>query len=370
MVSIPNNRIDWIDQLKGFLLLVVCIGHLYINDFFNSLVTLSHPFELTTFYFLSGYLFNETKYNPKLYVRKKIKNLLIPYISLSILFCILDPRLWNIDYIQVENLIQHKMYPLCHISNSIITELQYLHLQFLSIFFIGISSPITGPLWFVFTLFCTSLLFYFIWYKLKNNIVLYIICAFTSLGISFLLNLHSICLPFSIQNILTAFFFFTIGFVQKKIIMLLQSFDSKKILAIIVINLLIYFVGININGCVGLYMNALGNNFLGLLLSTISGIFFITTTFIFFSKIKYFYFIKGIFKLITQNAIIILAVHYYTYRCCRILLHDYINEPWFPYLSLFIVIITCTISIPIFRNKLYWMIGKEKISMKESLSIN
>lgn len=141
---------------------------------------------------------------------------MFPYISLSILFCILDPRLWDIDYIQIENIIQHKMYSLCNISSSIQTEVQYLYLQIINIFFIGISSSITGPLWFVFTLFITSLLFHFIWNKLKNNIYLYLIVAFTSLGISYILYLHSICLPFSFQNILTALFFYILGFLCKK----------------------------------------------------------------------------------------------------------------------------------------------------------
>ncbi len=131
-----------------------------------------------------------------------------------------------------------------------------------------------------------------------------------------------------------------------------------------------YFI--NQNGGISLWSNALGPNLLFFILSTLTGIFLIINIFILFDKStnKLSIVVKGILRNIARNALIILAVHYWTIRCCNIFLHTYKNTVWYSFLVLVIVILNCILAIPLFRNKLYWLIGKKKISIKESLSIN
>ena len=130
-----------------------------------------------------------------------------------------------------------------------------------------------------------------------------------------------------------------------------------------------YFI--NQNGGISLWSNALGPSLLFFILSTLTGIFLIINIFILFGKStnKISIVVKGILRNIARNALIILAVHYWAIRCCNIFLNEYKNTAGYPLFVLFIVIFTCILAIPLFRNKLYWLIGKKKISVKESLSI-
>ena len=77
-----DNRIVWIDMLKGFAILAVMIGHLvphtYIGDFVYS-------FSVPLFIFVSGYLFK--RYGSfKEFLTHKFKSLLIPYLMFGLPF--------------------------------------------------------------------------------------------------------------------------------------------------------------------------------------------------------------------------------------------------------------------------------------------
>lgn len=144
--------------------------------------------------------------------------------------------------------------------------------------------------------------------------------------------------------------------------------DIKLALIIILLSL-IYLYAININGSISLVTNELGDNFFGYILSTISGIFLIVNIFIFLNRFVDKSILQGILKNIARNALIILAVHYWAIQCCRIFLNPISNEGYFPWLITLIMVIVTTLAIPIFRTKLYKLIGKEKISFEESLSI-
>lgn len=131
----------------------------------------------------------------------------------------------------------------------------------------------------------------------------------------------------------------------------------------------IYLYAINQNGAINLVTNELGNKFFGYILSTISGIFLIVSLFIFLNKFVSKSILQGILKNIARNALIILAVHYWAIQCSRIFLYPISKENYFPWLVTLIMIIVTILAIPIFRTKLYKLIGKEKITFKESLSI-
>jgi hypothetical protein len=66
---------------------------------------------------------------------------------------------------------------------------------------------------------------------------------------------------------------------------------------------------------------------------------------------------------------VILAVHWYALLVMRIVYKAQINRPGTAYLAIPIVVAILVVAIPLFRCKLYKLLGKEKISLRESLSI-
>ena len=65
----------------------------------------------------------------------------------------------------------------------------------------------------------------------------------------------------------------------------------------------------------------------------------------------------------------ILAVHWYILLVMRLLFREAINKPGFAYLSIGIVAVCVIAAIPLFRCKLYKLLGKERVSVRESLHI-
>ena len=81
-----QQRINWIDNLKGFILLLVCISHLGL---FPEICDYLKGARMTTFFFLSGLLFSTRKHPTlKSYWLSKCHSLLIPYFTLSFLFAL------------------------------------------------------------------------------------------------------------------------------------------------------------------------------------------------------------------------------------------------------------------------------------------
>lgn len=361
------NRINWIDELKGFILIIICLIHTHINIPFiggGNLIVICQAFSLSTFFFLSGLLFNIHKYsNINSYLGKKTKVLLVPYILLSLLFSFLDPRLYDLSLIERNDYLNTFFSP-----SDIHSNLEFLIMEFNSIFYYGI--PITtGPLWFVLTLFFVSILFFSVYHIFQGNTKCITIYAVLCLTTGWILNLYNIILPYCFSTVFTASFFFSLGFLTKKIIKYINEMAKIKIALIIIVLSPIYLYAINLNGAIGLMTNSLGTSLLGYILSTISGIFLIVSIFIFLNKFINESILQGILRNIARNALIILAVHYWIIKCCIIFLYSISKENYFSWLVTLIMIIVTILAIPLFRTKLYKLIGKEKITFKESLSI-
>ena len=360
------NRINWIDELKGFILILICLGHTHVNIPFlgENLITICQAFSLPTFFFLSGLLFSTHRYsNINSYLRRKIRVLLVPYILLSLLFSFLDPRLYNLSLIERNDYLNTFFS-----SADIHSNLEYLIIEFKSIFYYGLPI-ITGPLWFVLALFLVSTLFFTVHHVFHGNIKCITIYAVFCLIIGWILNLHDLTLPYCFSTVFTASFFFSFGYFAKKIIKYINEISRIKLGLIIILISPIYLYAININGIISLVANELGDKFFGYILSTISGIFLIASLFIFLNKFVSKSILQGILKNIARNALIILPVHYWAIQCSRIFLYPISKENYFPWLVTLIMIIVTIFAIPIFRTKLYKLIGKEKITFKESLSI-
>ena len=79
MNNLNNTRIEWIDMAKGYGIIFVLIGHLYIPI----ITPLLYTFHIPLFFFLSGYVFN-ADYVFELFFLKKIQKIIIPYFFLCI----------------------------------------------------------------------------------------------------------------------------------------------------------------------------------------------------------------------------------------------------------------------------------------------
>lgn len=300
------NRIDWIDELKGFILTIVCLAHTNINIPFlgGNLIVIMSAIRMPAFFFLSGILFSTRRYpNISSYMTHKTKVLLIPYILLSLLFSFLDPRLYDLSLMEKQSYLNSFFS-----SSDIHSNLNFLAMEFITIFYYGNPPNIVAPLWFVLTLYLISILFFTIHHILSGSsrgIIIYAICCLMA---GWILNLYNLILPYCFSTVLTASFFFSLGYLTKKIIKYMNEMNIIKLGSVIILLSPIYLYAININGLIDLHSNKLGNSLVGYILSTISGIFLIVNIFILLNKLVNESILQGILKNIARNALIILAV--------------------------------------------------------------
>ena len=82
-----NHRIEWIDIARGITIILVCLGH---RDIPTGLTKWIYTFHMPAFFFISGYV---TKYDGisfGAFMKKKLKGLVIPYLSLGAVYILLE----------------------------------------------------------------------------------------------------------------------------------------------------------------------------------------------------------------------------------------------------------------------------------------
>ena len=77
-----SKRIEWIDVAKGILIILVVLGHSEVSGMTANVI---NSFHMAAFFFLAGLTikFNE---NINLFITKRLKGLIMPYIVLAIIF--------------------------------------------------------------------------------------------------------------------------------------------------------------------------------------------------------------------------------------------------------------------------------------------
>jgi len=76
-----HQRLDWVDATKGIVIIGVLVAHIGLfYDIFPGLRIIFNVFVLTTFFFISGYLFNWDKYKNRwlIFIKKRFAKLMIP----------------------------------------------------------------------------------------------------------------------------------------------------------------------------------------------------------------------------------------------------------------------------------------------------
>ena len=382
MSSKATARIGWIDEFKGFVLLLVCLYHVE-QSFPQAQMGMLHlsALRMSAFFFISGMLFSTRRFgNFKDYFIHKTRVLLVPYILLSLLFLALDPVLYNFDLFP-----KAPRMTVMNIRPEIATVWDYIYWNLAKIFVAGKSSIGSGPLWFVFTLYSVSLIFYGLQRIIPKKYIFF--ASLACLAGGWLLYVNHIRLPLGIERDLTVLFFFANGWLCKGATQslsgnkLTQSFSGKNFRS--AKNILTLAAAAIISFCAYAYLevpdpnfsimnNDLGKDFRIFVASSFFGIAGLIDTFVLADKLPDaapVRIAKGILRNISRNALVILAVHWYTLLVMRLLFREAINKPGIAYLAIPVVIAVVIGAIPLFRCKLYKLLGKQKISFRESLSI-
>lgn len=372
------GRIGWIDEFKGFVLLLVCLYHVEQSFSYAQMGTLHlSALRMSAFFFISGMLFSTRRFPDfKSYFVHKSKVLLFPYIMLSLLFLALDPVIYNFDLFP-----KAPRMTIMNIRPEIASVWDYLYWNLAKIFVAGKSSIGSGPLWFVFTLYSVSLIFYGVQKvtgRIKAPRAATIIIAIASLAGGWLLYKNHIRLPLGIERDLTMLFFFACGWLSKEPIRNTLCGKGKKsipwslVVATSITAFILYAAFEIPDPNFSIMNNNLGKSLPIFVASSFFGIACLVTAFVAADKLPNkapIRIAKGILRNISRNALVILAVHWYILLVMRLLFRAEINQPGIAYLSTLIVTAGVIIAIPLFRCKLYKLLGKEKVSIRESLSI-
>ena len=384
-MSDKATRIGWIDEFKGFVLLLVCLFHVE-QSFSCANMGMLHlsALRMSAFFFISGMLFSTRRFpNFKDYFVHKTKVLLVPYILLSLLFLALDPVLYNFDLFP-----KAPRMTVMNIRPAIAGVWDYIYWNLAKIFVAGKSSIGSGPLWFVFTLYSVSLMFYgvqkFAFFAnkkrrspIKSGMTVAII-AITSLAGGWFLYKNHIRLPLGIERDLTVLFFFACGWLSKDPIRNTLCAKGKKgipwslVVATSITSFILYAAFEIPDPNFSIMNNDLGKSLPIFIASSFFGIAGLVTAFVAADKIPNIgpiRILKGILRNISRNALVILAVHWYILLVMRLLFRDTFNKPGIAYLSIAIVAAGVIAAIPLFRNKLYKLLGKQPASVRESLNI-
>lgn len=272
-----NYRIDWVDLAKGIGILFVVIGHMNIPLQLQKII---YSFHMPLFFFISGFLYNEKKYskNLKKILFSKIKTLIWPFLTFTLLALFF--KLLSQEHI-------------------VINSFDFLE-------FIKGNKSLNTPLWFLTALFTTEILFsQIIRVNLNNKIT--IVLSVLVLAILGFINIYKFRLigVFNIHIALIAQLFFMMGWLFKKSDYGINFLINKYLLFKIVLIFLLLLVASLSNTRLDMYEIDYGNLFL-VMFSASSGIILV----VLFSKLLSNYnFLKGIFKYLGKNSLIILGLH-------------------------------------------------------------
>jgi fucose 4-O-acetylase-like acetyltransferase len=394
-----QKRIGWIDEFKGFVLLLVCLYHVE-QSFPQAQMGMLHlsALRMSAFFFISGMLFSTRRFgNFKSYLVHKTRVLLVPYILLSLLFLAIDPVLYNFDLFP-----KAPRMTVMNIKPEIATVWDYIYWNLAKIIVAGKSSIGSGPLWFVFTLYSVSLLFYGV-QKVAGRISvrrgreipacagmttgIIALTAIASLAGGWFLYVNHIRLLLGIERDLTVFFFFANGWLCKGALKDPRlgsatlttgrgdDVRGKNILALVAATIVTFaaYAYIEVpDPNFSIMNNYLGKSLPVFLASSFFGIAGLVATFMFADKlpdIAPIRIIKGILRNISRNALVILAVHWYILLVMRLLFRDTFNKPGIAYLAIPVVATVVIGAIPLFRCRLYKLLGKQPTSVRSALSI-
>ena len=307
-----------------------------------------YSFHMPLFFFLSGYVFSFHGEGYKTFLIKKIKSLIIPLISFSIIHIIFDLIYYNF-------LLNNSEYSLKIEINKLI-----------GIVFQQRSGVYGAMLWFIPCLFVAENIFYWICRLTKNNntFLMMFISAVSLyfMGVLFIKKI-GILLPWCIEISMIAVLFITLGYILKQNIRYIYIYilsDVKVSIIFFLINIILALINYNISGeMIDLIGDRIGNPVL-FPLSALSGIIgFI----ILFKNQKRF----NIIQYIGRNSLIFYGIGGMMAFVPNILIYNILHTNFIilgnagVLVSIIFAFIQCAVTYPIvelFNKRLKFMLGK------------
>lgn len=291
-----GQRIDYIDIAKGLGMLAVIWGHVHNVGVSNVLV---YSFHMQLFFFISGMMFNQRKYDSlwKL-VKNRSMTLLVPYAIYSVAtWCV-----WASYQLLSPN------------SKGILSSL----LQTVIAQGSGGFMEHNVPLWFVTCLFVVEIAYYFIC-KIKDWLNIVITLAMAVIGHYMLNNNLSFdftLLPWNLESAMSAMLFYSVGHLfvkhfRKDAIIIWCEKATAKSATIAILLFVVMACGGIYNGHVSLGSNILGKSTILLYAVGFCGLFsmLLLSNFLTFAQGKHTGCLVNGIKWMGRNSFHIMAVH-------------------------------------------------------------
>lgn len=196
MIKERNEYIDW---LKGLLILLVVVGHCWLVD--DSIFTFIYKFHMPFYFGISGYLFSNKK-NFREFAKTKFKNLIIPYTIFFSVSAIISYFFFTNDF----------------------TFLKIIKYFLLNGKYCSIVSNFA--IWYLPTFFITSIIFYF-FSKLSKSKFIFILILILLIIVPINNKLYFVFeegfIPFSMQAILPGILFMGIGKLIKENVQIIKK---------------------------------------------------------------------------------------------------------------------------------------------------
>ena len=241
-----NKRIAWLDQLKGFGIILMVYGH---N--FPILEEYIYSFHMPLFFIIAG-IFHPKNINVST-IKKRVRQILLPYF------------LWSFILFGFWLFIGRKFGESANLDLSITKN-------FIGIFFAqgDINYMNWGiPMWFLPTIFLTFLLFGLI-LKIKNKFLQYSVLVM-SIVLGFLIaNFSKMYLLWSLDVALVSLFFYSFGFYAKDFI---KSNKKKDVFSLLILGVIHLAVSLFLMQKIDMYRSTYGNEILFLLNSIVGFLF-------------------------------------------------------------------------------------------------
>ena len=190
MQSKGINRIEFIDFLRGFVIIIMVMGHIGFSKYFDYYI---HMFHMPIWFFISGYFFSDRGEKIRIVIYKKIKALIVPYI------------IWG--------LLQYPAWIL------LVKEDSQSYLEPIKNFLwvnTNLVMPVAGALWFLTALFFAEIIFLVLRRKIKKDTMLAGIVAIIALFGCIFTSVFEIRLPWALDSAMVAVGFIYLGYVFKK----------------------------------------------------------------------------------------------------------------------------------------------------------
>lgn len=323
-----KERIVWIDIAKGISIILVALGHMGIVNipFFGEWLS---SFRMPFFFFVSGILFS-TKNDISLFLKKRIRSLIRPYIIFSFIV---------LFYYYFEGIYTY---------NDIIDRI--------------LNGWGGYALWFIPVLFFTQLCWYIIKKNMNANRSLAIILLSGVAGI-----ISSLCIGYIRYNILlvlTSVLYFGLGNLLKcKLVEEFKNKSSEYLIKYLFTSFMLSLSYVlNFTRIIDYSSNQLGYG-VPSIISGISGALFICITVnLIIKNIKVeTNLLCNILVFAGKNSYIILAFHQLLLSYCTLHMRTIIENYYIYKLIEFVIVgFCCYILIFIINNYMPWVIGKEK----------